>query len=326
MKKQLFALAFSLLSMDSLQAKSTVMIGNVIFGDGGACQGHVSRPDFAPDIRINGLYYCSGVACGGHTKDMASGSEQEVLGDKATRASGNNCKAPGRSHVEMNFDNEAMVVGSGNVVEKEVALPYSIQDINISGIGALIIKSGDKASLVVQAEENIHKYLTQSIYDESSLDLSFVKNRCSFKINKPIRYILTVSSSVRQIKAQGSTIVEIDSLSSSEVDLNASGNSRICANKARSNRLSVFVSGASSVEIEEGNVISQFVKCSGASQYNASNMNSESSFVDLSGASSASVYSSKSATGYLSGSSQLDVDGNPQFKRFSTSGCASYRI
>ncbi len=217
-----------------------------------------------------------------------------------------------------------VVVGSGNVIEKEVALPNSIDDIGVSSIGTLLIRSGDKTSLIVQAEDNIQKCLKQVVSGSSNLSLGVYD--CSIQTKESIRYILTLSAAAHRIRAEGATRVEIDSISNPRVNLKASGSSSIHVRNINSEKLSVSANGASVITIDKGEAVTQFVDCSGVSQYQASIVKSTNTEVELSGTSSASVRSTKGVSGDVSGISKLTLHGNPESVRVYTSGLASYQI
>lgn len=212
--------------------------------------------------------------------------------------------------------------GSGIVSKRIIEVPDTINDISISGIGLLQVQFGNEASLTVEADDNIHPHLTQSI-SGSSLDLNI---RGNIQTISPILYALTLKNPVSKVKAQGATEVTIDPCQSSDVALQASGSSSIHIKKLIADKLSVHTSGASSIKIERGNILEQTIECSGASNYHASKLQSEKSFVTLSDASNAIIHCIQAIKGRLSGVSQLNIRSNPQQINLHTSGAASCKV
>ena len=219
------------------------------------------------------------------------------------------------------FSCRSCVKGSGNVIKQQVDLPDTIKRVKIDGLGRLEIVQGDKASLTVTAEDNIHERLEQIVSAEG---LTLQPKSGCIEPKEEIVYRLTLKEDPASIEAAGVTRIHADALAAERLELEADGASKIHLKSLVTQLLIARIMGVSSITIDGGSTDGQRVDCSGASSYNARNFPATNSSVELDGVSKARINVLDRVKAHLDGVSKLTVHGQGERLDIHTSGLASY--
>ncbi|MCK5086556.1 MAG: DUF2807 domain-containing protein [Melioribacteraceae bacterium] len=188
------------------------------------------------------------------------------------------------------------IKGNGEVV-KETRAISEFSKLDVSGVFDVTVNLGAEPSLVIEAEENLLKYIiTKNKGDKLILD-----TKKNINPQKPLKVYITTYS--------------MD-------DLDASGACNVTIEKINSASFNADISGACNVELS-GETKSFSADVSGAINLEADKLKAEKVNVDASGAASAEVYASESLYADASGASNIKFSGNPTDVKSDVSGAGS---
>jgi len=188
------------------------------------------------------------------------------------------------------------IKGNGEVV-KETRAISEFSKLDVPGVFDVTVTLGTEPSLVIEAEENLLKYIiTKNKGDKLILDTE--KN---INPQKPLKVYITTYS--------------MD-------DLDASGACNVTIEKINSESFDADISGACNVELS-GKTKSFSADVSGAVNLDAAELKAEKAKVDASGAANAEVYASESLYADASGASNVTFSGNPTDVKSDVSGAGS---
>ncbi len=179
------------------------------------------------------------------------------------------------------------IQGSGKVATESRDIG-EIRGVSVSGLGHVVIRSGESESLTITADDNILPLLTSQVAD-GRLVLGVERNAALYPTQQ-IVYSLTVRR-LEEVEASGA------------VKVNAEG--------IAGERLEVRLSGAAQVEIS-GKVDRQILDVSGAARYRATSLESGTAMVDISGAAAVRIRVSDRLEGKVSGAAGLRYTGDPE--------------
>ncbi|HTD92899.1 MAG TPA: head GIN domain-containing protein [Chitinophagaceae bacterium] len=138
-----------------------------------------------------------------------------------------------------NHDNKTKIVGSGNVVTKEIPV-QSFDQLDAKGVFSLVLTQGDKESLKIEAEDNLQQYF--EVRNEGSKLYVDMKKDVNFDTKKKIKIYITFHKlkaidlkTVGDISSTNSLVFEnlkIDNKSVGSVDLNVTAQSLDIDNKS----------------------------------------------------------------------------------------------
>lgn len=169
--------------------------------------------------------------------------------------------------------------GNGDVVE-EIRQVGSFDEVQLSGIGNLYIKYGDEESLIVEAEENLMRYIETDIQtNKLIIDLG------GGKIVLPtddINFYLTVVE-LDSVSITGIGRIYLPEVNASRFDILVSGAGALFIDELFADRLDVVLSGIGEIDIDSGEVDFQSVLVSGPGTYSARRMTSNEADVNISG-------------------------------------------
>jgi len=219
------------------------------------------------------------------------------------------------------------VTGSGTPTQEERSVG-GFTGVDLAGQGALTITLGDRARLVIEADDNLLPYL------ETELHGGILRLQTQSGINlhprSPIRYRLTArtldtvilsgSGSIEApdlqsprfaAKISGSGDLATGELRAAEVrlDISGSGNARLGA--VRAERVKTTISGSGEVHIEGGEAAQQSVAISGSGDYQAGALASAEARVQLSGSGDAAIQAREHLQTRISGCGSVRYAGDP---------------
>jgi hypothetical protein len=198
------------------------------------------------------------------------------------------------------------VRGSGNSITESRSVS-GFNEVELSGIGSLIIEQGNADSLEITAEDNILKHLRSQI-SGSQLQLG-VEELVNIHPTKDIIYRLKVKK-LNQIGVSGLGNIESKKLIADNLTIQISGGGRISIDNLQATVLNLNISGLGDISVN-GSAEQQNVNISGAGNYSAPNLASQMAKVVISGTGKAIVWVTEKIILELSGAGVLHYYGNP---------------
>jgi hypothetical protein len=198
------------------------------------------------------------------------------------------------------------VRGTGNVIT-ETRRVTGFDQVELSGIGTLIIVQGDSESLEISAEENLMPYL-ESRVSGSTLNLG-VEQMVNLQPTEEIIYRLTVID-LRAVETSGLGNMEIAVLETSQFGIEISGSSTIRIGDLQTEKLIVEVSGMGDITIA-GRAAEQRIDLSGAGTYMADELETNSTRISISGSGNATVWAKEDLKAEISGMGTVKYFGSP---------------
>lgn len=183
------------------------------------------------------------------------------------------------------------------------------QELELDGIGTLILQQGDVESLTIEAEEKVLNRITTEVRRGRLI----IRPDRSFRTNEPITYYLTARR-LTAIDVSGSARVEGTDFTADTLHLSAAGSSSIAISNLTATSLDVEGSGSGGFELG-GTVDDQEVVMSGAGAYAAGNLASLVATVTTDAAAQATIQVSESLNASAGGASRITYLGNPQVQQ-----------
>ena len=198
------------------------------------------------------------------------------------------------------------VRGTGNVITQNRRVS-GFDEVELSGVGTLIIEQGTSESLEITAEENLMPYL-ESRVTGGTLNLG-VEDFVDIQPTAKIIYRLKVID-LASIETSGLGDVESSSLATNSLRIQISGSGKVTIENLQAAKLSVEVSGLGDIFLA-GKVDEQRVELSGAGTYTAGDL--ESNFVDvsISGSGNAVLWAKETLRTEISGMGMVEYYGSP---------------
>jgi hypothetical protein len=198
------------------------------------------------------------------------------------------------------------VRGTGNTVTESRRVS-GFDEVELSGIGTLIIEQGNSESLEITAEENLMPYLKSRI-SGGKLSLG-VEDFVNVQPTKEIVYRLKVID-LASIETSGLGDVESASLSTNSLRIQISGSGKITIVNLQSDEVNVEVSGLGDILLA-GKVDKQRVEISGSGTYSAGDLESNSADVSISGSGNAVLWAKERLNTEISGMGTVEYYGSP---------------
>jgi hypothetical protein len=180
--------------------------------------------------------------------------------------------------------------GSGSLTEESRNVG-GFHEVELNGIGKLLIEQTGSESLTVEAEEDVIPNLRTEVVDDRLI--LGPKPGTTVRTTEPITYRLTLE--------------DLDAL-----EVSGSGGAE--AEGIDTDRLAVTVGGSGSVKIG-GQADEQEVHVSGNGDYRAGNLVSKEAKINVSGAGSAIVGASEMLDAKVSGAGSVEYVGNPKVEQ-----------
>lgn len=220
------------------------------------------------------------------------------------------------------------VRGSGKVVSEERQVS-GFDAVEFSGVGELIISTGDSESLEIEAEDNLLEKLETTV-EGSVLHIRVKPLTANLRPTKPIIYRLVVKSLNRltvsgagkasagaleaddfslEVSGAGDAVVEsLEVTNTLDVELSGAGSLNIGTMSA--NLLALSISGAGKTTAA-GHAERLKLEISGAGSADLSNLEVRTADVNMSGAGSAQLWVEEMLDAQLSGAGDLEYYGAP---------------
>lgn len=183
------------------------------------------------------------------------------------------------------------------------------QELQLDGIGTLILQQGDVESLTIEAEEKV----LNRIATEVRRGQLVIQPDRSFRTDEPVTYYLTARR-LTSIDVTGSARVEGTDFTADTLLLSASGSSSIAISNLTATALDVEGSGSARFELG-GSVDDQEVALNGTGTYAAPNLVSRVATVTTDAAAQATVQVTESLNASAGGASSITYLGNPQVQQ-----------
>ncbi len=199
--------------------------------------------------------------------------------------------------------------GSGNVISQERQVS-NFHQVDLSGIGDIILTQGDQEALTIDAEDNLMPLLRSDVQNGTLfLGLKDTTGRQNIMPTKPITFKLSVKN-LDGVSISGSGSLQADSLKSTNLDLHASGSGKFIIHSLTADSLNTTISGSGDGEMA-GEVKDQSITLSGSGNYQAGDLKSETCRITISGAGKMTVWATNTLDVRISGSGDVSYYGNP---------------
>jgi hypothetical protein len=200
--------------------------------------------------------------------------------------------------------------GSGHVTT-EARTAGDFDSIAFSAVGDLTIEPGERASVSIEAEDNVLAELRTQVRG-STLYIEFVHRDGWMRVRptRPIRITATVVD-LQKLDLSGAGNVIAAGLQVDELQAILSGAGSLSLQDLTADDVTFRLTGAGNLEAS-GTVGHQEVTVSGVGSYKGSNLRSASTRVVLSGLGSAAVWATDTLNATLSGLGSVDYYGQPQ--------------
>ena len=201
--------------------------------------------------------------------------------------------------------------GEGDVVEeaREVSGFTAVQ---LAGIGNVIVQSGEREGVLVEAQANLLPYL-QTTVEGDTLVIS-IEDGANLVPTESIRYIVTAPE-VDRLVMSGLGEIRAANVSGENVDLEVTGGGNIHVDEVRATNLTAVLSGLGDLTVDSGEVQRQTVRLTGGGSYNAPELASDEAAATISGLGSATLRASERLDATISGGGNISYHGRPQVRQ-----------
>jgi hypothetical protein len=195
-------------------------------------------------------------------------------------------------------------VGSGDVVT-ETRSVEGFDEIELRGVGEVVISVDGTETLSIEAEDNIIDGLITDVRD----------GRLILGTDRPIRptedIIFTVTmQALEAIEISGSGAVTVGEFSTSDFDIDVSGSGAAGVSDIVSDSISARISGSGAISIS-GDTDDLTLSISGSGAFDGEGLEADTGDVNISGSGSATVNVSEDLDANISGSGSVEYLGNP---------------
>ncbi|MES0342003.1 MAG: head GIN domain-containing protein [Candidatus Humimicrobiaceae bacterium] len=198
-----------------------------------------------------------------------------------------------------------VVRGSGDI-ESEEREVSGFNEIQLTGIGNLIIEQGDEEGLVVEADDNIIGLIETEVRGDA-LHIGF-KRGVNVVPTTNIKFYLKVKD-LDRIDLSGLGDIDCDKFETDDIEFNLSGSGDIDFEIAAES-IETNVSGLGDINLS-GKVDSHRVQISGSGKYDAEELESKDCEVEISGLGSATVNASDDLDIEINGVGNVYYKGDP---------------
>ena len=204
-----------------------------------------------------------------------------------------------------------VIQGSGNMVGEDRRVS-NFNQVTLTGSGEMqvLITPREEESLIVEAEDNLMRYIKTEVKNET-LILGFtdeVKNK-SIRPTEDIWFYLTVKE-VTGLDLSGAGDIYAPILNTDRLEVTVSGSGGFWVDALMAEELVVLLSGSGDFGLA-GQVMKQDVQISGSGHYDAGELESQTAIVEVSGPGNATVWAIASLDVQISGSGNVEYYGSP---------------
>lgn len=202
-----------------------------------------------------------------------------------------------------------MIRGSGKVVEEN--RPVSgFDSIASSGSGDVIITQGDAESLIIEAEDNLIRYIRTEVRGNTLHIYLDPAGALAIQPTKPMKFYVSLKN-LTGVDLSGSGTVTSDKIETGDLDVNVSGSGIVTINDLKADSVSIDLSGSGQTVLK-GEAASQKMEISGSGRCANSKLMTRDTSLDISGSGGASVNASDTLTVNVSGSGNVEYTGTPK--------------
>ncbi|MEO8286613.1 MAG: head GIN domain-containing protein [Chloroflexota bacterium] len=203
-----------------------------------------------------------------------------------------------------------VIEGSGNKVTQTKTVS-GFNNIQLSGIGKLIVKQTGSESFSMEGDDNILSKIKVEV-SGSTLNIA-MEEGTSANPKTPLVYNITVKN-IKTVGLSGAGSIEANDINTTTLDATISGAGNGTINNLTADTLKITLSGAGDFTVS-GTVTTQNVTISGAGSYNAGSLESQGATVTTSGAGSATVRVRDNLNANVSGVGNISYYGNPNVQQ-----------
>ncbi len=197
--------------------------------------------------------------------------------------------------------NIKVVRGSGNTVKEDRDVE-GFDSIHLSGMGNVHIELGDKETLIIEAEDNLLKYLETKVQGRT-LKIG-TKDNVNLRPKESIDFYLTVKE-LDSIKISGSGDIRLPDWLAGTFSIDISGSGDVRLDSLSANWLDVEISGSGRVDVNGGKVEKQDIDINGSGDYRARDLESSRAKVRVSGSGEATLWATDELEVDISGSGDV---------------------
>jgi DUF4097 and DUF4098 domain-containing protein YvlB len=229
------------------------------------------------------------------------------------------------------------VSGSGTKAE-DVRNFSRLRGVHLATVGDLRVEQGDKDQLVIEADDNLIKYIATSVKD-GILRID-IEEGVSIRTRSALRFTLTTSSfemlstsssgdiTARDLKGEhvalrvsSSGDISVQDVEAKSMEISTSSSGDISVAALRAQELDVKLSSSGDVAIRDGSVERQEVRISSSGDYQATDLRSLRAVVSTSSSGDAKLWVVDHLRASSSSSGSVRFRGNPKVEsRTSSSG------
>jgi len=199
-----------------------------------------------------------------------------------------------------------VIVGSGDV-EQENREVLDFHTIVLEGSGRLHIVQTGEMGLIIEADDNVLRYLTSDVKD-GVLTLGVERGK-SLSIQNDVHYYINVDE-LRGVTIRGAGYVDMDGLNADSLELVVEGSGDIEIENLSVNLLEVRVPGSADIELS-GEAGQQSVAINGNAEYKAEELQSDNTHVTINGSGDVRVAVSDELEVLINGSGDVRYHGDP---------------
>lgn len=201
------------------------------------------------------------------------------------------------------------ITGAGETITqtREVG---NFDEVSFSSVGELIITQGERASLTIEAQENLLPYLTSDVRgNRLHLDMEEDGRPVTLITSRAIKYTLTVRN-LTDLEHSGAGTVTVNGLNGDDLDVRLSGAGNLTLNDLAVEALTYRLSGAGRLQAS-GEAARQEVRVSGFGEYDGAELRSATTEIEVSGAGGATVWATERLDVRISGAGSVRYYGSP---------------
>jgi len=211
--------------------------------------------------------------------------------------------ACGLSTIQDSLD---VITGSGNVITESRQVS-GFNGVSHIGIGRVIITQGDTESLTIKADDNLMKYITSEVKNDT-LELGFDEN---VRFDSTSSITFTVGAiGIAEIGSTGTGSIELDELGTKNLHILKTGTGSISIGSLTATDLVVNADGTGKIEIA-GTVVNQELDLKGTGNYDAPDLESQTADVGVTGTGSVELWVLDSLDVEIVGISKVSYYGSP---------------
>lgn len=193
---------------------------------------------------------------------------------------------------------------AASTVSEELSIA-DVDEVEVNGVGTLIITQGETEELTITAEADILPKIKTAV----SKGRLTIEPEDSFTTSEEITYELTIKD-LRAIIVEGSAEAEAEAFATEELTLEAGGSGTITLTELEVDKLEVTIEGSATVEVA-GTATEQRVEVEGSGTYEAEELESRDAIVSVDGSGEATVQVSDTLEAEAGGAGTIAYAGDP---------------